>query len=116
MAPENSKVLACFALTTPVILYAQHAQQAQSAQSLAAMPAAATAQKKPSAPKMTDAQKIALAMSAGPVEIAKNAIIVDMTDMPNKQPKQLRAGTNGWACYDGSGGFLIHHGREQQVS
>jgi hypothetical protein len=43
---------------------------------------------------MTDAQKIALAMSAGPSEIAKSATIIDMTTM-----KQLRAGTNGWACY-----------------
>jgi hypothetical protein len=43
---------------------------------------------------MTDAQKIALAMSAGPQEIAKNATITDMATM-----KQLRAGTNGWVCY-----------------
>ncbi len=49
---------------------------------------------KASGPKMTDAQKIALAMSAGPAEIAKNATITDMTTM-----KQLRTGTNGWVCY-----------------
>src|SRR5258708_2654420 len=48
--------------------------------------------------KMTDAQKIALAVSAGPAEIAKNATIIDMMDM-STPPKQLRAGTNGWACY-----------------
>ena len=49
------------------------------------------------APKMSDAQKIALAMSAGPAAISKNATIVDMTDMPHL--KELRAGTNGWVCY-----------------
>jgi hypothetical protein len=45
--------------------------------------------------KMTDAQKIAYAMSAGPAEIGKNATIMDMDAMP---AKQLRAGTNGWMC------------------
>ena len=59
----------------------------------------ATAQKTPAAPKMTEAQKIALAMSAGPPEIANNATIVDMTDMSGGQMKQVRAGTNGWVCY-----------------
>jgi hypothetical protein len=58
-----------------------------------------TTAKKPAAPKMTEAQKIALAMSAGPTEIAKNATIIDMTDMSGGQMKQLRAGTNGWVCY-----------------
>jgi hypothetical protein len=52
------------------------------------------AEKKVSGLKMTDAQKIALAMSAGPQEIAKNATITDMATM-----KVLRAGTNGWVCY-----------------
>jgi hypothetical protein len=45
---------------------------------------------------MTDAQKIALAMSAGPAGIAKDSAIVDITDMSGKQ---LRPGTNGWVCY-----------------
>src|SRR5690242_389127 len=48
--------------------------------------------------KMSDAQKIALAMSAGPAEISSKAAIMDMTDM-SVPPKQLRAGTNGWICY-----------------
>ncbi len=47
--------------------------------------------------KMSDAQKVALAVSAGPAEIANKAAIMDMTDM--SAPKQLRAGTNGWICY-----------------
>jgi hypothetical protein len=67
----------------------------------------ATAKKKPAAPKMTNAQKIALAMSAGPAEMTKNATIIgcggascaNMNDMSTAPPKQLRAGTNGWACY-----------------
>ena len=67
----------------------------------------ATGQKKPSlpelvvigtpAPKMSNAQKIALAMSAGPAAISKNATIMDLTDMSHMKP--LRAGTNGWVCY-----------------
>jgi ribosomal protein S11 len=63
------------------------------------MSSTATTQKTPATPKMTEAQKIALAMGAGPTEIAKNATIVDMTDMSGGQMKQLRAGTNGWVCY-----------------
>jgi hypothetical protein len=60
--------------------------------------AASAAEKKSAAPK-TDAQKIALAVSAGPAEITRNATIIDMTDMSSKEHKQLRAGTNGWVCY-----------------
>jgi hypothetical protein len=56
-------------------------------------------QKKPAGTTMTDAQKIALAVSAGPAAITKNAAVIDMTDMPNSKHKRLRAGTNGWACY-----------------
>jgi hypothetical protein len=48
--------------------------------------------------KMSDAQKIALAMSAGPTDIASKATIMDMTGM-SAPAKQLRAGTNGWVCY-----------------
>jgi hypothetical protein len=60
--------------------------------------AAPAAEKKSAAPK-TDAQKIALAVSAGPAEITKNATIIDMTDMSSKEHKQLRAGASDWACY-----------------
>jgi len=52
----------------------------------------------PHAAKLSKTQKIALAESAGPTEIAKHATIVDMTDMA-KPPATLREGTNGWACY-----------------
>lgn len=47
--------------------------------------------------KMGEAQKIALAESAGPADISKKAAIMDMTDM--SAPKQIRTGTNGWICY-----------------
>jgi hypothetical protein len=53
---------------------------------------------KTSGPKMSDAQKIALAMSAAPSDIAKNATIIDMTEMSGPL-QQLRAGSNGWVCY-----------------
>src|SRR5438128_4917113 len=82
MLSKTSRLLVVFALFTLVILFATNAPQT------------ASAQKKSEAPKMTGAQKIALAESAGPPEIAKHAAIVDMADM-----KELRAGTNGWVCY-----------------
>jgi hypothetical protein len=78
MLRKTAQLFAVLVLLTPVIVYAQRAR-------------------KPAAPRLTNAQKIALAMSAGPTEIAKNATIIDMTDM--SKPKQLRAGTNGWVCY-----------------
>src|SRR5262249_45470839 len=52
--------------------------------------------------KMTDAAKIANAMSAAPAAISKNATILDWPDTPDGKPKQLRAGTNGWVCYPNS--------------
>ena len=50
---------------------------------------------------------IALATSAGPAAIAKNATIVgcahgrcaDMGELAKGPAKELRAGTNGWVCY-----------------
>ena len=44
--------------------------------------------------RMTKAQKIRFAESAGPAEIARHATIIDMNTM-----KELRKGTNGWVCY-----------------
>jgi hypothetical protein len=49
--------------------------------------------------KMTDAQKIASAMSAAPPEISKNATIMDWPEGEGKEMRQLRAGTNAWVCY-----------------
>ncbi|MGA7951904.1 MAG: hypothetical protein WCA07_00140 [Gloeobacterales cyanobacterium] len=90
MLRKTVQLFAGFALFTLVILSAQSDQQPASAQTPSTMHSGA---------KMTDAQKIALAMSAGPAEIAKNATIMDVTDMSDAKPKQLRAGTNGWVCY-----------------
>jgi len=50
---------------------------------------------------------IALAVSAGPAAIGKNATIVgcndgscgDMNELAKGPAKELRAGTNGWVCY-----------------
>ena len=61
---KTTRFFAGFALLMVVITYAQSADKGK---------------------KMTDAQKIAYAMSAGPAEIAKNATIMDMDTMPGKQ-------------------------------
>jgi len=89
------QVLAGFVLLTLMIVCAQCTEQAASAQTRSAKHTAA--EQKHAAPKMTSAQKIALAASSGPAEIVKNATIMDMTDM--SKPTQLREGTNGWVCY-----------------
>jgi hypothetical protein len=103
MLQKTAQVFARCSLLALVILYAPYTQQPVSAQAATPDSGASTAKKK-SGPKLTDAQKIALAMSAGPAEITKNATIADMTGMENTntgpgQPKQLRAGTNGWVCF-----------------
>jgi hypothetical protein len=94
---KTAQLLAGFALLTLVMLSTQTAQQTASAQTPSTKHT--MAKEKRAAPKLTNAQKIALAMSAGPAEIAKHATIMDMTDTSNAQPKQLRAVTNGWVCY-----------------
>ena len=43
--------------------------------------------------------RIANAMSAAPPSIANAATIMDWPSTPGGQPRQLRAGTNGWVCY-----------------
>jgi hypothetical protein len=83
MFRKTARIFALFVLSTLLMAQTPAGQ------------AGAAKEKKPAASKMTDAQKIALAVSAGPAEITKNAMIMDMTSMP---PKQLRAGTNGWIC------------------
>src|SRR6266849_4239987 len=47
------------------------------------------------APK-TDAAKIASAMSAAPPAVSRNASVVEMNE--DGSMKELRKGTNGWAC------------------
>lgn len=46
---------------------------------------------------MTNEQKIAQAMAAGPSSISANATIMDWPDASGKQA-MLRKGTNGWMC------------------
>jgi hypothetical protein len=85
--------------------YEAHVLRAQAAQSTPAKSATAPAQKSDAMPKggakMTDAQMITSAMSAGPSEVTKGAAIMAMSpdgDM-SKPPRQVRAGTNGWVCF-----------------
>ncbi len=48
-------------------------------------------------PKMSDAQLIKLATSAGPADVTKDATIAVMND-DMKTTRELRKGTNGWLC------------------
>lgn len=86
MSGMKTCVLAVCTLVVPTVLMAQHPMT------------------KATGPKMTDAQKIANAMSAAPAAIAKHATVMDWPDMPSGKPRQLRAGTNGWVCYPSSSG------------
>jgi hypothetical protein len=97
MIQNTTKVAGNLALLMVAMLYGLFAAEIASAQSAIAESAGA-AHKKSSTPNMSDIEKIALAMSAGPAEIAKNATITDMATM-----KQLRAGSNGWVCYAAAG-------------
>jgi hypothetical protein len=96
MLRKTVQLFAGIALFTLVILPARSDLQIASAKTPSTKQA--VAKEKLTAPELTNAQKIALAMSAGPAEISKNATIFDMP-VPNAKPKQLRTGTNGWACY-----------------
>ena len=75
----------CFVLI-PAVLFAQHNMSAS------------TSKKS----KMSDAEKMANAMSAAPASIAKHATLMDWPDTPDGQMRTLRAGTNGWVCYPNS--------------
>jgi hypothetical protein len=94
MVRTTTRVLTTLVLFAPIGLYAFQ-KPAAPAPAADKKPAAAAA------PKATDAQKIANAMTGGPAEISKGAAIMDWPDMgmAGAKPKQLRAGTNGWVCY-----------------
>lgn len=51
-----------------------------------------------SGPMMTKDQKIANAMSAGPLSVAGKATILDWPAKEGEKPAVLRAGSNGWTC------------------
>ena len=74
------------AVLVPAVLYAQHPMPSKSGTG------------KPAA-KTSDAKKRADAMSAAPAEISKHASIMDWPAKEGAQPRQLRAGTNGWVCF-----------------
>jgi hypothetical protein len=85
MFRKTARLFTSLALFALVVLCAPHAEvRAQKKHNMGA------------APRMTRAQKIAFAMSAGPSDISRHAAIMDMT---GSKPKQLRPGTNGWICY-----------------
>jgi hypothetical protein len=95
MVRTTTRVVATLALIAPISLYAfqKPAPPAPAAEKKAAAKAA---------PTMSDAQRIANAMSGGPAEITKGATIMEWPadmGMSGGKPKQLRAGTNGWVCY-----------------
>ena len=84
----RTRLLVLSALLIPAVVYAQHAGHGKAA--------------KTKRPAMSDAQKIRNAMGAAPADIAKGATIMDWPAETGGQPRQLRAGTNGWVCYPNS--------------
>jgi hypothetical protein len=53
---------------------------------------------------VTDAEKIASAMQAGPKFVTQNATVLDWPSSPGGEFRVLRAGTNGWTCLPGRPG------------
>jgi hypothetical protein len=102
MFQKTASRFGSFALVVVSILCGQYAQRHAYAQAPAAQDGRAAAEQKDPGPKLTKAQKIALAVSAGPLQITKNATISDMPGMPGEQHEKLREGTNGWVCYASS--------------
>lgn len=87
-------LLASAALLGSALLYAQSAPKPAASAPHAGHP---VTQDMPHAAKLSKAQKMKLAMSAGPMEIAKHATLIDMIDMAKIET--MREGTNGWNCY-----------------
>lgn len=54
---------------------------------------------------VTDAQKIADALRAGPPFITKNATLLDWPTAPGGEYRVLRKGTNEWTCLPGIPGY-----------
>jgi len=55
---------------------------------------------------VTDAEKIADALSAGPEFITKNATILDWPAKPDGEYRVLRRGTNEWSCLPAGPAYL----------
>ena len=62
---------------------------------------AASAQTAPSRRSVTDPEKIADAVRAGPTFITKDATILDWPSTPDGEYRVLRAGTSEWTCLPG---------------
>jgi hypothetical protein len=54
---------------------------------------------------LTDSEKIADALQAGPAFITKDATILDWPTTPTSEYRELRKGTNGWSCLPGVPGY-----------
>lgn len=50
-------------------------------------------------PARTGTAKMDEALSAAPASITEQATVMDWPDSAGGQPKELRRGTNGWACF-----------------
>jgi hypothetical protein len=77
------RVLTVVLFCSPSLLLAQHPEHAAAAAKAG----------------MTDAQKIASAMSAAPPGISAKATIMEFPATEGGEMKQLRAGSNGWVCF-----------------
>ena len=75
---------------------------ATSASTTSTTSSATTLPSNPSAAPTSNDDKIKNAESAAPDSIAKAATIMDWPATEGGKPTQLRAGTNGWACYPSS--------------
>jgi hypothetical protein len=69
------------------------------------MAGCAFAQKAGSPLPVTDAEKIADALRAGPTFITKDATLLDWPLSPNGEYRVLRNGTNEWTCLPGIPGY-----------
>ena len=69
------------------------------------MAACAFAQKAESHLPVTDAEKIADALSAGPTFITKDATLLDWPSSPDGEYRVLHKGTNEWTCLPGIPGY-----------
>src|SRR5688572_15958947 len=57
---------------------------------------------------MSAEEKIANAMSAGPSSVSADAVILDWPSEAGGELIELRAGTNGWACYPDDPGTPVN--------
>lgn len=63
------------------------------------------AQTAPEKHPVTDAEKTADALRAGPTFITKDATILDWPETPNGEYRVLRKGTSEWSCLPGVPGY-----------